>query len=471
MGDGRSRDLQTGTQLPTMRKRYSPFVLLFLIFIIFSFFRFYNLDKRVIFDWDQERDAFVIKQLLLERKLTLIGPRVLGPEGFFLGPYFIYLLAPFYFLTRLHPEAIIFFIIAYNFVFFILSFLVLKKLFGYPTALIFLLIWSLHPALIGIDTIVWNPLLVPLVVIISWALLFIAFKKQSFGNWLWVGILVGLGTNFHFQLIYLLPFNLVFLFSQKKKLLKKTVAFFGGFALPFLPLLFFDLRHNFLNLKLLLDFLREKGTINYLAWLPVWENVAGGFIGKKLPLLSLVFYFLPLLIMFYLLQREKEKFKRRFFLATIILWLVFPLGFAFFGQRPSEYYFNFLYPFLVLLLTQFLLKIARNWQLVFLFVLLFFFLNINRLKIRIEPRPQGLFYKEKVVQRIAEIGQGKKFNVSFSVPLGMDTGYRYLLEFYQAEQSQNPDDPLLRIVIPPEKEPVSETFGKIGLFIPENFEN
>ena len=90
---------------------------LILIFGFFVFLRFYNLDKRVIFDWDQERDAWVIKQILSEKKLTLIGPRVLGPEGFFLGPFFTYLLAPFYLLTSLHPRAIIFFLIAYNFAF------------------------------------------------------------------------------------------------------------------------------------------------------------------------------------------------------------------------------------------------------------------------------------------------------------------------------------------------------------------
>ena len=444
-------------------KRDYFLALLLLIFLLFSFFRFYNLDKRVIFDWDQERDAFAIKRILIEKRLTLIGPRVLGPEGFFLGPYFTYLLAPFYFLTRLHPKAMVFFLIVYNFGFFALTFLVLKKLFNHSIALIFLLIWSLHPGLIGIDTIVWNPILVSLVIIGVWYLV-----SQS--QWFLTGILLGLGVNFHFQMIFLLPFYLSFLFFEGgKTVFKKLAVSFVGFLIPFLPLLVFDLRHNFLNFRLLSDFISKKGeAFNGLAWLPVWKNVAVGFIGKDTPFLLMAFYFLPLLIALYLLRRETEKFKQKFFLATIILWLVFPFGFTFFGQRPSEYYFNFLYPFLILLFAYFLLKIIKDWRLIFLLLLLFFFFRIDQLKAGLQPNSLGSFYKEKVVQRIDEIGQGKKFNVSFSVPLGLDTGYRYLLEFYQIKQSQDPDDPLFQIVIPPQKE--NELFGRIGLQVPHSFQ-
>lgn len=446
-----------------MRKRYYSFILLFLIFLLFSFFRFYNLDKRVIFDWDQERDAFAIKRILVEKRLTLIGPRVLGPEGFFLGPYFIYLLTPFYFLTGLHPRAIILFIAVYGLAFFVFTSLVLGRLFKKPIAAVFLLIWSLHPGLIGIDTVAWNPIFVPLVIIGIWYLL-----SQS--QWFLAGLLLGLGVNLHFQIIFLLPFCLAFLLlERKKKLFKKLVISLVGFIISFLPLLVFDLRHNFLNLRLLFDFISKKGgPFDGLAWLPVWENVAIGFIGKEISFLSIAFYFLPLLIALYLLRRETEKFKRKFFLATIILWLVFPFGFALFGQRPSEYYFNFLYPFLVLLFTHFLLKIIKDWRLIFLFLLLFFLFRTDQLNVGLQPNSLGLFYKEKVVQRIDEIGQGKKFNVSFSVPLGFDTGYRYLLEFYQVEQSQDPDDPLFQIVNPPQKE--NELFGGIGLQVPHSFQ-
>jgi len=451
-----------------MRKQRHSFILVFLVFLLFSFFRFYNLDKRVIFDWDQERDALVIERIL-SGKLTLIGPRALGPEGFFLGPYFTYLLAPFYLLTKLHPGAMVFFIIVYNLAFFALTFLVLREFFGYSTALIFLLIWSLHPALIGIDLIAWNPLLVPLVVIAIWGLFFLTFRKLPLYIWLAVGILVGLGINFHFQLLFLTPFALVFLFSQRKDLIKRLAVFLGGIAFCFLPLLAFDLRHNFLNSKLFLDFLSGEGKgVDYFAWFPVWKNVTVALIGIDAKIIPLAFYFLVLVLVILGWKKEKKREHRHFFLAFLLLWLFFPFGFSIFGRRPSEYYFNFLRPFLVFLFTYFLLKVIKNWQIVFLLVLLSFFPKVDQLKEGLQPNPLGLFYKEKVVQRISDIGRGRKFNVSFSVPLGLDTGYRYLLEFYQIKQTQNPDDPLFQIVIPPQEG--TEVIGGIGLQVPGSFQ-
>jgi len=352
----------------------------------------------------------------LSGKLTLIGPRALGPEGFFLGPYFTYLLAPFYLLTKLHPGAMVFFIIVYNLAFFALTFLVLREFFGYSTALIFLLIWSLHPALIGIDLIAWNPLLVPLVVIAIWGLFFLTFRKLPLYIWLAVGILVGLGINFHFQLLFLTPFALVFLFSQRKDLIKRLAVFLGGIAFCFLPLLAFDLRHNFLNSKLFLDFLSGEGKgVDYFAWFPVWKNVTVALIGIDAKIIPLAFYFLVLVLVILGWKKEKKREHRHFFLAFLLLWLFFPFGFSIFGRRPSEYYFNFLRPFLVFLFTYFLLKVIKNWQIVFLLVLLSFFPKVDQLKEGLQPNPLGLFYKEKVVQRISDIGRGRKFNVSFSI--------------------------------------------------------
>lgn len=449
-------------------KRYS-LLLLFLVFLLFSFFRFYNLPQRVGFGWDEERDALVIKKILVEKSPTLIGPRVLGPQGFFLGPYFTYLLTPFYFLTKLHPSAIIFFIIVYNLAFFFLTFLVLTRFFNLPTALIFLLIWALHPTLIDIDQIAWNPLLVPLIAVTSWALLFRVLKKPTWRAWLGVGILIGLGINFHFQLIFLLPFALVFLLFRRKNLIKKLGSFFAGVVICFLPLLLFDLRHSFLNLKLLLGFLRGEEGGNFLAWLPVWRNVTLGLTGFNLSWLPIAFYLSVLILALWTWRREKKPAFRLFFSAFSVIWLLFPLGFAFFGQRPSEYYFNFLYPFLALLIAHFLSKTVKRWHLILLFLILFFFFQTVRLKEGLRPDPFGLFYKEQAVHRIDEIGKGKKFNVSFSVPLGWDTGYRYLLEFYQIEQSGDIDDPLFQIFIPPREG--NEVFGGIGLQVPHSFQS
>src|SRR3990167_10509215 len=54
------------------------------------------------FWYDQGRDALVIWDLWHKGKFFLIGPTT-GIEGIFLGPFYYYLIAPFYLLGRGDP--------------------------------------------------------------------------------------------------------------------------------------------------------------------------------------------------------------------------------------------------------------------------------------------------------------------------------------------------------------------------------
>ena len=111
-------------------------LLLVVVLVLFLFLRFWQIDNRIQFNWDQERDAWQIKEILAGN-FTLIGPRVLGADNFFLGPYFYYLLAPFYFFSHLHPRGMIYFLLFYNLLFFSFAWLFLKKRFSKKTALLF----------------------------------------------------------------------------------------------------------------------------------------------------------------------------------------------------------------------------------------------------------------------------------------------------------------------------------------------
>ncbi len=119
-------------------------IVFFLIFIVFAYLRFYNLQNRIIFDWDQEHYAYEIKNIVQNHKLTLIGPRANNDKGFFLAPYFTYLMVPFYLITNLHPNGSIYFLIAYNLLFYGLSFFVVKKIFNLPSAILFLFFWTIN---------------------------------------------------------------------------------------------------------------------------------------------------------------------------------------------------------------------------------------------------------------------------------------------------------------------------------------
>lgn len=116
-------------------------LLLFLLFLAF-FMRFHNLEARLPFGWDQARDAQVIWSILKAGKPTLIGPRVVSDDAFFLGPFWFYFLAPFFILFNMDPLSLGAVVLVSGVVTTLILFLFVKKIAGNVAALIGSFIWA-----------------------------------------------------------------------------------------------------------------------------------------------------------------------------------------------------------------------------------------------------------------------------------------------------------------------------------------
>ncbi len=451
-------------------------LVLLVVFVLFSLFRFHELDKRTVFNWDQERDANAVLEIINTRSPTLLGPRVLGPEGFFLPPYFFYLILPFYVASSMSPYAIISFMIFYGIFFFLSSFFVIKKIFNSLVAVLFLLFWAILPLTISIDTISWNPLLIPLAQLV---LIYFLYLRNLIAKThildLLIGIIIGLGMSFHIQFLLFVPIIFPYFYSELrkdgKKTLKSAVVILVGFLITLFPLVIFDLRHDFLNTKLLINFLLSKGELDLFAFAPVWENFVSSFTGIRLPggIVFIVFSFLFLLAV----KFTKDKFKRNFWFGLFLVWTISPFLFAIYGSRPSEYYFNYLI-FPVLLLISYLISFLRLkpklYQITGVISLLLLIVAVTRQSNELlSENKQSLYYKYKAIEFIKTSVSENKFNISFSVPIGEDAGYRYIIKHLDISQSGNSEDPLVRIVIPPESEENVYPIGGIGVYYPTSF--
>ena len=78
------------------------YILLATILILALFVRVYRTEDLLGFYYDQGRDAKVIWRLWHEGRPFLIGP-VTGLQGIFLGPFYYYLIAPFYLISGGNP--------------------------------------------------------------------------------------------------------------------------------------------------------------------------------------------------------------------------------------------------------------------------------------------------------------------------------------------------------------------------------
>ena len=89
--------------LKILKKLYTPWNLLILIILLLAFIlRAYRIEALLDFHYDQGRDAKIIWDLWHSGKLFLIGPTT-GLDGIFLGPFYYYLIAPFYLIGGGNP--------------------------------------------------------------------------------------------------------------------------------------------------------------------------------------------------------------------------------------------------------------------------------------------------------------------------------------------------------------------------------
>jgi DNA-dependent RNA polymerase auxiliary subunit epsilon len=456
-----------------MLSKNKKYLLLIIIFLIFCFLRFYQIEKRITFSWDQEQFSYQIKEIIVNHKLTLLGPRVNNDTGFFLAPYFTYLLLPFYLLTNIHPNALMYFVIFFNVLFFLVAFKIITKIFSFWQSIFFLFLWSTNYFFIKYDIIAWNPLLVPLGIIINWLLLYEIYKKNTNRLWLLLGITNGFFINMHFQYIFISFYSLIFLtFYQlkiKKLELKKTLIFLFGFILMFSPLFLFDLRHQFLNTKNFINFFFTKDQINkdINVWWEVWSNGMKHLIITSEIDVTKTFYFIFYFLLFFLIKKKRD-FHQIFYQALFILWIIFPLIFSYYGQKPSEYYFTFLYPFIFIAIIDFFLTFKKSMILLFIPLLLIYYHQEDFGKL-LKTNSQSLYYKDLTAKKIKQMLNDKNFNISFSTPLGLNNGFKYLIDYYQIKQTSNFKDPLVEIRIPPRENDLKIS-DDIGIKIPKELQ-
>jgi len=83
--------------LAFFRRNWAIIMILILALVV----RLYRIGEMVIFDFDQEYAVNFARQVH-EYPIRIIG-QGLSVQGLFMGPWFFYLLTPFFWFTNLHP--------------------------------------------------------------------------------------------------------------------------------------------------------------------------------------------------------------------------------------------------------------------------------------------------------------------------------------------------------------------------------
>lgn len=443
-----------------------------IIFIVFLslFLRLYKISSYMTFLGDEGRDALVWLRML-RGKFTLIGPQT-SIGNMYLGPLYYYLMLPFYILLgTIGPSVgVALFAGATTYLLWFFG----KEWFSKRAGLISAFLYAISPVAITLSRSSWNPNVMPFFsLLIIWGV----WQFWQKNNYLWLaleGVLLSFAVQSHYLGILLMPVvglffvvKLIYLIKSKSKGTNKLLVNFALCTLNFalltaLPLIWFDLRHNFINYKAFYRFFSERQTtVNFRPYKaipqlwPLWRNLVGRLIGEKngtfgfwfsgifgvvflvLSLLSLSLprrIFTPILRSMRVSIRIDNVSKRLDKDAILLLfaWLFSGLlGMGLYKQHIYDHYFGFLFPAIFLLAG---IVLERFWNLkIFgkiVASVLFCLIIVSSFRenpFRYPPNMQ-MQKTEEISQKIVDESDEKLFNLGLIAKQNYDAGYRYFLE-------------------------------------------
>lgn len=266
---------------------YKQFLIfLFVIILAFSV-RFYNFTDRINFGPEQAISLIVAGDNLKE-KFSLLGDENIQRATsngliIFHAPVFNYSLIPLQMLFNYNPITITAFFSLLNILTGIVLFFVAKHIFNFMVAVFAFILFLFNSYMIDHSLFIWGQNYIPLINIVIGLFLYeIAKKKPNIENKniFFIGLLSGLsiGLQFFYLFTSAILFILTTYFSKKKLL--SVVFFIAGTILSLMPIILFDLKHEFYFIKTLYQYfldtiqLPQQSKINYYHFLQFWPILA-----------------------------------------------------------------------------------------------------------------------------------------------------------------------------------------------------
>ncbi len=408
-------------------------LLFFLLFLIIITRIFFLLDQNVNFVFDQGKDSLAILNIWLNKKPTLIGPWTSIP-GLFFGPAYYYLLLPFYMLANGNP--------VFATIPMILLLCIAVIIFYYKFNKTAALILATSTIAWTITTSAWNPF--PMVLISTLILYFLEkikgknLKKDYF----FIGLTASLGFHFStaFAIFYPIIIALVLLLNKIKINFKKIFLLMMGFFLPFIPQLIFEIRHNFIQTKAILEYLKngESQNLGLSKLLLVLKDSLSEFKVYSLPkfnffnikISDILLLILSIYSLYYLLK-FKNKLNKKKIIETLI-WLFIPFA-SYYFLHFNFWYLLGLAPIVILTVSKIINKLPISLKniILFLFILnpLFQLNNYYQNKNFINNTGDFLKNKTEVISYIYQQANSQSFASYQYEPAIYDYSYQYL--FFQ----------------------------------------
>lgn len=449
-------------------------IVFFIVLVILAtFMRFYNFSDLLYWMFDEERDAFVVKRILVDKHPTLIGGAI--PGAFYLAPGYFYISAIFYFFSQGNPLGPAIAASTLGVISTFLIFFTTKQLFNKKTAVFTSLLYAASYLVVGYNRTWWPLTFAPTVAIVTYYCLYKIIKSKDY-RWsivLSIALIVGVQSDpSNFSLIALT----VFFWSVYKLSLKNRYVVWSIFLFFFshLPLVLFDLRHNFFNSRLILDMLtfsNSGGELHFIEALKgllilpqtfsrlIYVSFSPDFalqivpdqfyVDQKfgsIPSLLLLFSITVLVWFFFrfLKSKSKKDLGVRLIGAHILISITGILVYnLFFPSYTHEWFLQVLFPSFLIILGLFLSTLYRFKSLIPIIWLSLLVYLWGSIQVILNAKNSYSFgYKSQAVKWAIEQVKPEPFSLDSPSTSFSYGGYRYLFYLYGHQPVKSYMDPV-----------------------------
>lgn len=402
------------------------------------FFRLWQIRDYVVFLGDEGRDMIVMRNMFLEKRLTFLGPTA-SVGGFYLGPIYYWMAAPFLLLFRFDPVGPSYMVAIIGVATVYLLYRFLKEAAGFWPAILTSALYATAPLIVRYSRSSWNPNPLPFFALLMMYCLYLAINKKKYAFYVLAGACFGVVIQLHYlaSVIIALALAIILINTSWRKWIIISLSIFIGAIITFSPFLVFEFKHNFPNFITIHEFVTRGSTIGYKGHDFVWiiSNVGNILLeeltGLKATIYTLIaFWVLTLGGIFGLIKNWKNAEKKLVFSIGLIWFLGGLAGIRFYAGQVFDYYFGFMYPapFLLLGLVFSLFwqgKILKVASIAITLVAATYFVSNGFYK----NQPNRLINQtETVADFVIEKSGGQPFNFALITDHNSDHAYKYFLD-------------------------------------------
>jgi 4-amino-4-deoxy-L-arabinose transferase-like glycosyltransferase len=420
---------------------------LLVLFILLSalFLRVCRADQLTGFYYDQGRDAEVIWNLWHSHKFFLIGPTT-GIEGIFLGPFYYYLITPFYLLGNGNPVAAVVGLALINVLGIYIIYKIGREYFLPASGWLAALFIAFSLQLVQDHRWLSNPTPLPFFAALAvYLLLKTVSGSKNIWHWLFLGLALGLGLQLEAaSAVFFLPAAALIFIIYRHDIRWEITCFLGligGLFLTLVPQLIFNFRHNNILFTAFERFLVTQKS---------FSPAVSGFFTQRLDFYFTSFsqklfldrplaVFFSLLLLLFIITIYKNLPRKP--LTILLIWLFTPMVLLLFYHGNYgyvwSYYFTGVYSVFMLLVAVILSSTYTYSYLLFkkgtvgLFIAAFLVTNIFHLSNYLSAGTDGetavmLGPSLAAVDWVYDNAGDKPFNVDVYVPPVIPYAYDYL---------------------------------------------